>query len=142
MTICNMSIEMGARGGMIAPDSTTFEYLRGREFAPKGEEWEKIHAIYDKMPAWLYDHNNLSYEQIAEQIDTLSKKEIKAITAGELLDWAHDAATESVKIYDINPMFEYELDDDTVEKSREIIATQLRNAGYRLAAKLNEYFNY
>ena len=41
MTICNMSIEMGARGGMIAPDSTTFEYLRGREFAPKGEEWEK-----------------------------------------------------------------------------------------------------
>ena len=108
----------------------------------KGEEWEKIHAIYDKMPAWLYDHNNLTYEQIAEQIDTLSKKEIKAVTAGELLDWAHDAATKSVKIYDINPMFQYELDDDTVEKSREIIATQLRNAGYRLAAKLNEYFNY
>lgn len=108
----------------------------------KGEEWEKIHGIYDKMPAWLYDHNNLSYEQIAEQIDTLSKKEIKAATKGNLLDWAHDAATESVKIYDINPMFQYELDDDTVEKSREIIVTQLRNAGYRLAAKLNEYFNY
>lgn len=41
MTICNMSIEMGARGGMIAPDKTTFDYLRGREFAPQGEEWEK-----------------------------------------------------------------------------------------------------
>ncbi len=41
MTICNMSIEMGARGGMIAPDETTFEYMKGREFAPKGEEWEK-----------------------------------------------------------------------------------------------------
>src|SRR5690349_770212 len=41
MTICNMSIEMGARGGMIAPDETTFEYLKGREFAPKGEVWEK-----------------------------------------------------------------------------------------------------
>ena len=41
MTICNMSIEMGARGGMIAPDKTTFEYLKGREFAPKGEDYDK-----------------------------------------------------------------------------------------------------
>lgn len=40
MTICNMSIEMGARGGMIAPDQTTFDYLKGREFAPQGTEWE------------------------------------------------------------------------------------------------------
>ncbi len=41
MTICNMSIEMGARGGMIAPDETTFEYIKGRQFAPKGEERTK-----------------------------------------------------------------------------------------------------
>lgn len=41
MTICNMSIEMGARGGMIAPDETTFAYLQGREYAPKGNEWDK-----------------------------------------------------------------------------------------------------
>jgi len=40
MTICNMSIEMGARGGLIAPDETTFSYLEGRQFAPKGKEWE------------------------------------------------------------------------------------------------------
>ena len=40
MTICNMSIEMGARGGMIAPDQTTFDYLKGREFAPQDVEWE------------------------------------------------------------------------------------------------------
>jgi len=39
MTICNMSIEMGARGGMIAPDATTFEYLKGRKFVPEGAEW-------------------------------------------------------------------------------------------------------
>jgi 3-isopropylmalate/(R)-2-methylmalate dehydratase large subunit len=39
MTICNMSIEMGAKGGMIAPDDTTFKYMQGRPFAPKGEEW-------------------------------------------------------------------------------------------------------
>ncbi|HEV3414814.1 MAG TPA: 3-isopropylmalate dehydratase large subunit [Puia sp.] len=41
MTICNMSIEMGARGGMIAPDETTFTYLKGRPFAPQGAEWDK-----------------------------------------------------------------------------------------------------
>ncbi|MBN2638883.1 MAG: 3-isopropylmalate dehydratase large subunit [Bacteroidales bacterium] len=41
MTICNMSIEMGARGGMIAPDEVTFDYLRNREFSPKGKDWEK-----------------------------------------------------------------------------------------------------
>jgi 3-isopropylmalate/(R)-2-methylmalate dehydratase large subunit len=41
MTICNMSIEMGARGGMIAPDEITFNYIKGRHFAPKGEEWER-----------------------------------------------------------------------------------------------------
>jgi len=40
MTICNMSIEMGARGGMIAPDETTFEYIKGRPFAPKEDEFE------------------------------------------------------------------------------------------------------
>ena len=41
MTVCNMSIEMGARGGMIGPDETTFNYVKGRKFAPKGEEWEE-----------------------------------------------------------------------------------------------------
>ena len=40
MTLCNLSIESGARGGMIAPDETTFRYLKGREFAPDGNEWE------------------------------------------------------------------------------------------------------
>ena len=42
MTICNMSIEMGARGGLIAPDDTTFSYLEGRQFAPKGEAWDSV----------------------------------------------------------------------------------------------------
>lgn len=49
MTICNMSIEMGARGGMIAPDEITFEYLKGREFAPKGEEWDKAMAYWKTL---------------------------------------------------------------------------------------------
>jgi 3-isopropylmalate/(R)-2-methylmalate dehydratase large subunit len=41
LTLCNLSIEMGARGGFIAPDETTFNYIKGREFAPKGEEWNQ-----------------------------------------------------------------------------------------------------
>jgi len=41
MTLCNMTIEAGARAGMVAPDDTTFEYLEGREFAPKGEAWDR-----------------------------------------------------------------------------------------------------
>ena len=49
MTVCNMSIEMGARGGMIAPDATTFAYLRGRDFAPKGEEWERALAYWNTL---------------------------------------------------------------------------------------------
>jgi 3-isopropylmalate/(R)-2-methylmalate dehydratase large subunit len=49
MTICNMSIEGGARAGMIAPDDTTFAYLHGREFAPKGEEWDKALAKWKSL---------------------------------------------------------------------------------------------
>ena len=46
MTICNMSIEGGARAGMIAPDDTTFDYIKGRPYAPKGEEWERAVAYW------------------------------------------------------------------------------------------------
>ena len=49
MTVCNLSIEMGARGGLVAPDDTTFNYLEGREFAPKGEEWEKKLAYWKTL---------------------------------------------------------------------------------------------
>ncbi len=51
MTVCNMSIEMGARGGMIAPDQTTFSYVKDREFAPKGEEWDKKLAYWKTLPS-------------------------------------------------------------------------------------------
>ncbi len=51
MTICNMSIEGGARAGMIAPDDVTFEYLAGREFAPKGAAWEAALARWKQLPS-------------------------------------------------------------------------------------------
>jgi 3-isopropylmalate/(R)-2-methylmalate dehydratase large subunit len=49
MTVCNMSIEMGARGGMIAPDETTFNYIKGREKAPTGEAWETALAYWKTL---------------------------------------------------------------------------------------------
>jgi len=48
MTVCNMSIECGSRGGLIAPDEVTFSYLKGREFAPKGKE-KLTDERYNKM---------------------------------------------------------------------------------------------
>ena len=51
MTICNMSIEAGARAGMIAPDETTFEYLAGRPFAPQGADWDAAVARWRSLPS-------------------------------------------------------------------------------------------
>ncbi len=49
MTVCNLSIEMGARGGLIAPDQTTFDYVKGRENAPKGEAWDAALAKWSEL---------------------------------------------------------------------------------------------
>ena len=49
LTLCNLSIEMGARGGFIAPDETTFAYIKGREFAPKGDDWDKAVAYWKTL---------------------------------------------------------------------------------------------
>ena len=51
LTLCNLSIEMGARGGMVAPDEITFEYIKGREYAPQGEEWDKAVAYWKTLPS-------------------------------------------------------------------------------------------
>ena len=58
MTICNMSIDMGARGGIIAPDETTYAYMKGRPFAPQGENWEK------KLTEWkqLYSDADAKFD--------------------------------------------------------------------------------
>ena len=59
MTICNMSIEMGARGGLIAPDQTTYDYIKGREFAPKGKDWD------NKLAYWktLYTDKDAQFDK-------------------------------------------------------------------------------
>jgi len=49
LTLCNLSIEMGARGGFVAPDETTFAWLKGREYAPKGAEWDRAVAAWREL---------------------------------------------------------------------------------------------
>jgi 3-isopropylmalate/(R)-2-methylmalate dehydratase large subunit len=51
MTLCNMSIEAGARAGMVAPDETTIAYVKGKKFAPQGAEWEKVVAYWRTLPS-------------------------------------------------------------------------------------------
>jgi 3-isopropylmalate/(R)-2-methylmalate dehydratase large subunit len=71
MTICNMSIEMGARCGLIAPDETTINYVKGRQFAPQGEEWDKA-VDYWKT---LYSDEDAEFDEVisfrAEDIEPM-----------------------------------------------------------------------
>ncbi len=72
MTICNMSIEAGARAGMVAPDEITFRYLEGRDFSPKGENWEKAVLYWQSLrsdPDAKFDKViNLKAEDTAPQV--------------------------------------------------------------------------
>jgi 3-isopropylmalate/(R)-2-methylmalate dehydratase large subunit len=99
MTICNMSIEMGARGGLIAPDETTFDYIKGRKFAPQGDafersvaEWKKLRAdegaVYDAVlnfdatdiaPMITYGTNPGMGIKVTDRIPTLA--ELKDLSA-------------------------------------------------------------
>ena len=72
MTICNMSIEAGARAGLIAPDQTTFDYIEGRPYAPKGQDWDKAIEFWKSLTSdenAKYDKEiNIKAEEISPQI--------------------------------------------------------------------------
>ena len=71
MTVCNMSIEMGARGGMIAPDETTFEYVKGREFAPSGDQFYEKVAYWKTLPTDEGAKFNEEYTFDAQDIEPM-----------------------------------------------------------------------
>ena len=71
MTICNMSIEMGARGGMIAPDETTFEYIKDRKFAPQGEDLDKLMDYWKTLPSDPDAGYDLEYHFDAADIEPM-----------------------------------------------------------------------
>ncbi|MGE5521380.1 MAG: 3-isopropylmalate dehydratase large subunit [Candidatus Dadabacteria bacterium] len=71
MTVCNMSIEMGARGGMIAPDQTTFDFINGREKAPKGAEWDAAVSYWKTLKTDPEATFDLEYTYNAADIEPM-----------------------------------------------------------------------
>ncbi|MFO7658855.1 MAG: 3-isopropylmalate dehydratase large subunit [Bacteroidales bacterium] len=71
MTVCNMSIECGSRGGLIAPDEVTFEYLKGRDFAPKGEAWDKAVGYWKTLKTDNDARFDLELKYNAEDIEPM-----------------------------------------------------------------------
>src|SRR3546814_19701178 len=76
MTVCNMSIEAGARAGMIAPDHVTFEYLRGRQFAPAEGDFEAACALWRA----LHSDQGAKFDRIAD---------IDAASIAPMVTWGH-----------------------------------------------------
>lgn len=94
MTVCNMSIEAGARAGLIAPDEKTFEYIKGRPMAPTGEDWDKAVAYWKTLPSdegATYDKEiTLKAEDIAPTVTWgTSPQDVVAIT-GNVPDPANE----------------------------------------------------
>lgn len=104
----------------------------------KGKTYKTFHTIYDIMPEMIW--GKASADDVAAALDEATPREIRKIVSGTLYDWLKDAATRSHQIYEWNPAGAEVIREDTVELSRELTNLQMRNAGYRLAYLLNQYF--
>ena len=139
--VMNIRCLLHFAGDMHCP---THSYVPGpRCFWPcelNGKKYKAFHGVYDYMPVML--HPNKSCVDIAAKIDNASKGEIKKIQKGTLLEWVKEIGTMNAVIYEWNPHNTKVLNPDTIELSRELVDTQMRNAGYRLAYLLNRYFDY
>ena len=114
LTICNMSIEAGARAGMVAPDDTTFEYLKGRPYAPKGEDWDKALAFWRTLPTddgATFDREvHLDAAEIAPMVTWGTSPEAAAPITGHVPDPAgagdavrRDAMERALTYMDLKP---------------------------------------
>lgn len=102
MTLCNMSIEMGARGGMVAPDEVTYEYVRGREFAPKGKEFDEAVEYWKTLssdPGAVFDREvTFRAEDISPRITFGTNPGMGIAVDGQIPDIPEDpAAAESFR---------------------------------------------
>lgn len=143
MTICNMSIESGARGGLIAPDETTFEYIKGREFAPKGEEFDKAvekwkqlpsdeDAVFDKEynfdasdiePMITYGTNPGMGIKITENIPELTDiEESSRKTFSKSLEYMGNTAGEKIEGKEVDYVFVGSCTNGRIEDLREVAA--------------------
>lgn len=102
-----------------------------------GDIGNTFHYMYDHMPEWLYEGTP---DEVAARIDDQRKSAIRKIQKGTPVDWAKQCGDRNAHIYEINAPLTEVLDPDTVEKSRETVSCQLRDAGYRLAFLIEKYF--
>lgn len=137
--VMNLRMLLHFVGDMHCP---THSYFPGPrcfwECTLNGKPQKSFHSVYDKMPELIY--GDMSAEEVAERIDTCKRRDIKKIQSGSLYDWVRDCADNNAVIYRWNPFNTETLDPNTVELSHELVDIQMRNAGYRLAYLLNEYF--
>lgn len=103
-----------------------------------GHGTDTFHHFYDEMPKFLWPSS--SPDEVAAEIDDCGPCKRNKIARGTPVDWAKDCGDRNAHIYEINAPLTVDLDPDTVEKSREVVKLQLRDAGYRLAKLLNLYF--
>jgi 3-isopropylmalate/(R)-2-methylmalate dehydratase large subunit len=123
MTVCNMSIEMGARGGLIAPDQTTLDYVKDREFAPKGDEWNKKvdywKTLYTEKSASFDKEYNFSASDIQPMI-TYGTNPGMGIFINEKIPNINNLKTETEK-NDLQKSLDYMgLDSDTLITNKQI----------------------
>ncbi len=157
MTICNMSIEMGARGGMIAPDQITFDYVKGKEFAPKGTKYDEAVAYwktlfsdadakFDKEYSWsaeeitpmiTYGTNPGMGIGIAEPIPTeASLEESNKATFRKALEYMDFKAGETLIGKPVNYVFIGSCTNSRIEDLREVAAFL---KGKKKASNINAY---
>lgn len=157
MTICNMSIEMGARGGMIAPDQTTFDYIKGREFAPKGAKFDEAVAYwktlftdadakFDKEYTWsaeeiepmiTYGTNPGMGIKISGNVPKLSEiEDSNRMTFSKALEYMGFSEGESLKGKQVNYVFIGSCTNSRIEDLRQVAAFL---KGKKKAANINAY---
>ena len=136
--VFNLRMLLHFVGDMHCP---THSYVPGpRCFWPctlNGKEYT-FHGVYDKMPQFV--HEGKKPDQIADELDTWKKSEIKTVTKGDFHDWVHEVGSDNTVIYKWNPHNTPVLDEKTVELSADLVNKQMQRAGYRLAYLLNLYF--
>jgi 3-isopropylmalate/(R)-2-methylmalate dehydratase large subunit len=98
LTVCNMSIEAGARAGMVAPDETTYAYLKGRPYAPKGEAWDRAVAYWKTLPsdrdAAFDSESELDASQLAPMVTWGNSPEDALPVTGQVPDPAKEGNPE------------------------------------------------
>ncbi|HXV75083.1 MAG TPA: 3-isopropylmalate dehydratase large subunit [Candidatus Polarisedimenticolaceae bacterium] len=131
MTICNMSIEAGARAGLISPDRTTFEYLRGREYVPKDEPYDRVCA---RWATWASDPGCRYDKTVTIDAADIANADARQATA-KALEYMGLAEGIAINSVEINRVFIGSCTNARIEDLREAAKVV---KGYRLSSKIDE----